>query len=78
MPSTIAYQRREERVTQLRSEQPPVDEKAEIDAHPNLEPYGKYGQVHIPANSGGTKRTRIEKRFLDVTDKENLSFRYVL
>ena len=71
-------QRREERVTQLRSERPPADEKTENHVHPDLEPYEEYSWVNIPANSGGTKRTRIEKRFLDLTDKENLSFRYVL
>ena len=70
--------RRDERVAQLRSEHPSVDEKTEIDVHPDLEPYEEYSWVDIPIHNGGTKRTRIEKRFLDITDKENLSFRYVL
>ena len=70
--------KREERVALLRSEHPPVDEKAGIDVHPDLEPYEEYSWVDISGCGGGNKRERVEKRFLDMTDKENLTFRYVL
>lgn len=70
--------RRDERAAQLRAEHPPGDEKAGVDIHPDLEPYEEYSWVNIPVPGGGTKRERVEKRFLDLTDKENLSYRYVL
>lgn len=70
--------KRDERVAQLRAEHPPGDEKAGVDIHPDLEPYEEYSWVNIPVPGGGTKRERVEKRFLDLTDKENLSYRYVL
>ena len=70
--------RRDARVAQLRAEHPPGDEKAGVDIHPDLEPYEEYSWVNVPVPGGGTKRERVEKRFLDLTDKENLSYRYVL
>lgn len=70
--------KRDERVAQLRAEHPPGDEKVGIDVHPDLEPYEEYGWIDVPVPGGGTKRERVEKRFLDLTDKENLAFRYVL
>ena len=70
--------KRDKRVAQLRSEHPPVDETAGIGIHLDLEPYEEYSWVDVSVHSGGTKSERIEKRFLDMTDKENLSFRYVL
>jgi len=69
---------RDDNLAQLRAAHPPVDEKAGIEVHPDLEPYEEYSWVDIPVPGGGTKRQRIEKRFLDLTDKQNLSFRYVL
>ena len=69
---------RDERAAQLRAEHPPGDEKAGLDIHPDLEPYEEYSWVNMPLPDGGTKRERVEKRFLDLTDKENLAFRYVL
>jgi MFS transporter, ACS family, allantoate permease len=70
--------KRDERVAQLRAVHPPGDEKAGVNIHPDLEPYEEYSWVDVPVHGGATKRERIEKRFLDLTDKENLSFRYVL
>lgn len=75
---TRENRRRDERAAQLRAEHPPGDEKAGLDIHPDLEPYEEYSWVNMPVPGGGTKRTRVEKRFLDLTDKENLAFRYVL
>jgi MFS transporter, ACS family, allantoate permease len=44
------------------------------------EKFSEYGWLEIPSGEAGKgpTRIRIEKRFLDLTDKENLSFRYVL
>lgn len=70
--------KRDERVASLRAEHPPVDEKAGISIHPDLEPYEEYSWVDVPDKGGATRRERVEKRFLDLTDKENLAFRYVL
>jgi ACS family allantoate permease-like MFS transporter len=70
--------RRDDRVAELRAEHPPGDENAGIDTHPELEEYGEYSWYNVPVPGGGTKRERVEKRFLDLTDKENLAFRYVL
>jgi predicted RNA-binding protein (virulence factor B family) len=43
------------------------------------ERYGEYGWLEVPdAKTGVTTRVRVEKRFLDMTDMENLNFRYVL
>lgn len=70
--------KRDTRAAQLRAEHPPVDEKAGIDIHPDLEPYEEYSWVDVPDSGGGLRRERVEKRFLDLTDRENLSFRYVL
>jgi len=67
--------KRDERVAQLRAAHPTVDEGT---GHPDLEPYEEYSWVNVPAPGGGTMRERVEKRFLDLTDKENLAFRYVL
>jgi len=41
--------------------------------------FDEYGWLDIPATAD-TKatRVRVEKRFLDLTDKENLNFRYTL
>ena len=70
--------KRDERVAQLRAAHPPVDEHAGVKVHPDLEPYEEYSWVNVPSPDGGTRLERIEKRFLDLTDKENLAFRYVL
>jgi hypothetical protein len=44
------------------------------------EKFSEYGWLEIPSTEPGQGPTRVkvEKRFLDLTDKENLSFRYVL
>jgi hypothetical protein len=43
------------------------------------EEYGEYGWLEIAdPKTGTTNKVRVEKRFLDMTDFENLSFRYVL
>ena len=44
------------------------------------EKYSEYGWLEVPSgdNDGKTKRVRVEKRFLDLTDFENLNFRYTL
>jgi ACS family allantoate permease-like MFS transporter len=69
---------RDARVAALRAAHPPGDERAGVNVHPDLEPFEEYGWVDVPVPGGGTKRERVEKRFLDLTDHENLSFRYVL
>jgi len=70
--------RRDERAAELRAERPPGDEKAGINIDPELELYGEYSWYDVPVPGGGTRRERVEKRFLDLTDMENLAFRYVL
>ncbi|PVF97423.1 MFS general substrate transporter [Serendipita vermifera] len=43
------------------------------------EKYGEYGWLEIPdPKTGAMTKVRVEKRFLDMTDFENLNFRYVL
>jgi MFS family permease len=44
------------------------------------EKFSEYGWIEVPLEdgSGKTKRVRVEKRFLDLTDFENLNFRYTL
>jgi MFS family permease len=44
------------------------------------EKYSEYDFLEVPSgdNDGKTKRVRVEKRFLDLTDFENLNFRYAL
>jgi hypothetical protein len=43
------------------------------------EKYGEYGWLEITdPKTGTTNKVRVEKRFLDMTDFENLNFRYVL
>lgn len=42
------------------------------------EKFSEYGWLEIPSENGAPTRVRVEKRFLDLTDNENLNFRYVL
>ncbi|PVF97422.1 MFS general substrate transporter [Serendipita vermifera] len=43
------------------------------------ERYSEYGWLEVPdSKTGMMTRVRVEKRFLDMTDFENLNFRYVL
>ncbi|PVF93085.1 MFS general substrate transporter [Serendipita vermifera] len=43
------------------------------------EKYGEYGWLEVAdPKTGGMTKVRVEKRFLDMTDFENLNFRYVL
>jgi ACS family allantoate permease-like MFS transporter len=43
------------------------------------EKFSEYGWLDIPAANGQpASRVRVEKRFLDMTDNENMNFRYVL
>jgi MFS family permease len=44
------------------------------------EKFSEYGWLEVPTEdgSGKTKRVRVEKRFLDLTDFENMNFRYTL
>jgi hypothetical protein len=45
-----------------------------------LEKFSEYGYLEVPDKNapGGVTRVKVEKRFLDVTDKQNLNFRYAL
>jgi hypothetical protein len=56
------------------------DEAAANAKGEEAEKYSEYGWVEIPDKDapGGFRKVQVEKRFLDQTDKENLSFRYVL
>jgi hypothetical protein len=41
--------------------------------------YGEYGWLEVAdPKTGGMTKVKVEKRFLDLTDFENLNFRYVL
>jgi hypothetical protein len=44
------------------------------------ERFSEYGYLEVPDKNapGGVTRVKVEKRFLDLTDKQNLSFRYAL
>jgi hypothetical protein len=52
---------------------------AAVTTEEEKERYGEYGWLEVPnAKTGMTTRVIVEKRFLDMTDMENLNFRYVL
>ena len=42
--------------------------------------FDEYGFLDVPDDTapGGFRKEKVEKRFLDLTDGENLTFRYVL
>jgi hypothetical protein len=43
------------------------------------EKFGEYGWLEVAdPKTGVMKKVKVEKRFLDMTDFENLNFRYVL
>ena len=43
-----------------------------------LEKFDDYAYLETTDDQGRVKRTKVDKAFLDMTDKENLAFRYVL
>lgn len=56
------------------------DAAAAVATGEEAEKYSEYGYLDIADKDvpGSTKRVQVEKRFLDLTDRENLNFRYVL